>query len=94
MQDSSRTNDPGWRPTTAGGIETNEVADGYIVYQPATDRVHYLNHTAAILLELCNGRNRVSEMPELIRLAFDLSSPPIEEVHECLDQLSREGLIS
>jgi len=92
--ESSRTNDPAWCPETASGLETSEVADGYIVYQPAADRVHYLNHTAAILLELCNGKNRVADMPELMRLAFDLSSPPIEEVRECLDQLIREGLIS
>jgi len=94
MQDSSRTDDPAWCPKAASGVETNEVADGYIVYQPEIDRVHYLNHTAAILLELCNGKNQVCDMPELLRLAFDLSSPPVEEVRECLDQLIREGLIS
>jgi hypothetical protein len=94
MQDGSRKNDPTWCPTTAQGLETNEVADGYIVYQPAADRVHYLNHTAAILLELCNGKNKVADMPELIRLAFDLSAPPIDEVHECLDRLIKEGLVS
>jgi hypothetical protein len=94
MQESSRMNDPSWCPITGSGIETNEVADGYIVYQPTADRVHYLNHTAAILLELCNGKNQVADMPELLRLAFDLSSPPVEEVRDCLDQLIKEGLIS
>jgi hypothetical protein len=94
MENNSQKGDPEWCPKQASGIETNEVADGYIVYQPAADRVRYLNHTAAILLELCNGRNRVRDMPELIRLAFDLSSPPVEEVRECIEQLVREGLIT
>jgi hypothetical protein len=94
MQDRSRADDPTWRPTTAANIETNEVPDGYVVYQPAVDRVHYLNHTAAILLELCNGKNQVGEMPELLRLAFGLSAPPVEEVRDCLDQLIREGLVT
>ena len=94
MADIPGIDDPTWRPLAVGGIETNEVADGYIIHQPAADRVHYLNHTAAILLELCNGKNQISEMPELLRLAFNLSSPPVDEVRECLGQLIREGLIN
>jgi hypothetical protein len=93
MSDTSQIENPTWRPTRVSDIEINEVADGYIVYQRAADRVHYLNHTAAILLELCNGKSALSELPQLLREAFDLSSPPAAEVRECLDQLLREGLI-
>jgi hypothetical protein len=81
-------------PTRVPGLEINEVADGYIVYQPDRDRVHYLNQTATLLLELCNGRNAESELPELLRLAWDLPAPPVEEVAECLASLRQEGLIN
>jgi hypothetical protein len=93
MSDSSQIEDPNWRPTRVSDIEISEVADGYIVYHRVADRVHYLNHTAAILLELCNGNSSLAELPELLRQAFDLSAPPATEVRDCLDQLIREGLI-
>jgi hypothetical protein len=80
-------------PKMAADLEINEVADGYIVYQPDRDRVHYLNQTAALVLELCNGRNAEADLPELLRMAWDLSAPPIEEVAECLETLRKEGLI-
>jgi hypothetical protein len=88
MTDNARCN-----PVTAPDLEINAVADGYIVYQPDRDRVHYLNQTAALLLELCNGRNAEAELPELVRLAYELSAPPIEEVVGCLETLRKEGLI-
>ena len=80
-------------PKMAADLEINEVADGYIVYQPDRDRVHYLNQTAALVLELCNGRNAEADLPELLRTAWDLAAPPIEEVAECLETLRKEGLI-
>jgi hypothetical protein len=49
----------------APDLEINGAADGYIVYQPDRDRVHYLNQT---VLELCNGRNAEADLPELLRL--------------------------
>ena len=81
-------------PEKATGLEINEVADGYIVYQPDRDRVHYLNQTAAVVLELCNGRNAEADLAELLRLAWDLPAPPVEDVAECLALLRKEGLIS
>jgi hypothetical protein len=82
------------RPVKAPDLEINEVADGYIVYQPDRDRVHYLNQTAALVLELCNGRNAEADLSELLQLAWDLSAPPVEEVAECLEVLRKEGLIT
>lgn len=80
-------------PVKAPDLKINEVADGYIVYQPDRDRVHYLNQTAALVLELCNGRNAEADLPDLLQLAWDLPAPPVEEVAECLKLLSIEGLI-
>ena len=80
-------------PQLAPGIEVNEVTDGYIVHQPDRGRVHYLNTTAAIVMELCNGRNAQADLPRLLQLAYGLSVPPAAEVEECLTTLHREGLI-
>jgi len=81
------------RPTSVPGLDINPVADGYIVYQTDRDRIHYLNATAAIVLEMCNGRNAANELPELLRLAFDLAEPPVDAVVTCLETLANEGLI-
>jgi hypothetical protein len=81
-------------PAMAPDLEISTVADGYVVYQPDRDRVHYLNKTASLVFELCNGRNPEAEMPGLVQLAFGLSQPPVDEVAECLEVLRREGLIS
>ena len=81
------------KPTKAPELEVNSVADGYIVYQPDRNRVHYLNQTAALVFELCNGNNTVAEMPKILQSLYDLVASPAEEVAECLASLRNEGLI-
>ena len=80
-------------PQVSEGIEINKVSDGYIVYQPQRDRVHYLNHTAVLLLELCDGKTRAGDLAELLKSAYTLSAPPTNEVSECLAKLFEEGLV-
>jgi hypothetical protein len=81
-------------PKLVSGVEINKVADGYIVYQPSRDRVHYLNHTATIVLELCNGQNSSTEIAGLLQSAYDLPQAPEAEVATCLQQLRSEGLVA
>jgi hypothetical protein len=80
-------------PRVSEGIEINKVADGYIIYHPERDRVHYLNHTAVLLLELCDGRTRAGDLAGLLKAAYDLSAPPTGEVSDCLVKLFEEGLL-
>ncbi len=81
-------------PKHAEGVEINQVADGYVVYHPARDRVHYLNQTATIVLELCNGKNDAAKIANLLQAAYELPELPLEEVTGCLGQLRAEGLIA
>jgi hypothetical protein len=81
------------RPRRADGLELNDVTDGFLVYQPARDRVHYLNPTAAILLQICDGSLRAAELPPFLATAFDLAAPPQAEVAACLIKLLAEGLL-
>lgn len=81
------------RPIRAADLEINPVNDGYVVYQPTHDRVHHLNQTAALVLELCNGRHAPDEMARLLQLAWQLPATPAEEVAACLAVLREEGLI-
>lgn len=80
-------------PVAASNIEINEVADGYVVHQAERGRVHYLNNTAAVILELCNGKNAEAQMPGLLQTAFQLDRMPDADVRECLAMLRAEGLV-
>ena len=85
--------DPNACPKAAEGIEISEVADGYVIYDPKRDRVHYLNQTAVLILELCNGQVAAGDLPSLIQSAYELPEPPTEEVANCLRTLLDEGLV-
>ena len=79
--------------TQVDGLEINQVEDGFIIYHAVRDRVHFLNHTAVFVLELCNGRHEPKEIIEIVRASYSLTEPPEEEVWEVLEKLAGEGLI-
>jgi hypothetical protein len=80
------------RPCKSDGLETDEVEDGYVVYQADRARVHYLNPTANLILELCDGELTASQIADLIGQAYELPEPPVQEVEEALATLAAEGL--
>ena len=82
------------RPKRAEAVEVNLVADGYVVYDAARDKVHYLNHTAALVLEFCDGENTIADVAGLLQATFELDDPPDQEVRDCLARLREEGLLA
>jgi len=80
-------------PTRIDGLDMDETEDGYIIYEPEKDRVHYLNASAAAILELCNGANSSSAIAELLQQAYQLPEPPLEMVEGVLTQMKDEGLL-
>jgi hypothetical protein len=80
------------RPKKSDGLEVDEVEDGFVIYQPERDRVHYLNPTATLILELCDGTLTAAQIADLVAETFDLAAPPAEEVNEALATLEAEGL--
>ena len=79
-------------PKRVEEFELNQVEDGFVVYQAERDRVHYLNHTAALVLELCNGRLTAEQIAKTVQKAFGLAEPPFQEVEAALTQLRAESL--
>jgi hypothetical protein len=78
----------------AAGLDVNEVPDGYVVYQTEKDRVHYLNATAAIIFDFCDGEQPAEEIIRSVGEAFGLAEARYGEVRACLDNLVREGLVT
>ena len=80
-------------PKRIEGLDIDEADEGYIIYEPDKDRVHYLNPTAAAILELCNGTNSSAVIAELLQQAYHLAEPPTESVQQLLTQMKDEGLL-
>jgi Coenzyme PQQ synthesis protein D (PqqD) len=77
----------------ASDLDVHEVPDGYIVYQTGRDNVCYLNKTAAIVFEFCDGRLNCDEIIARVAKVFDLNSSSHAEISDCLNSLVNEGLI-
>jgi hypothetical protein len=81
-------------PVMAEGLEVNESEDGVVIFDASTDRVHHLNNTAALVLELCDGKRGIEQIAELLGDAFGLDEPPVTESRQCLARLQAQGLVS
>ena len=81
-------------PKLAGDIEINQVEDGYVIYQQEKDRVHYLNHTAVLVLESCTGKNTVDDIVKIVQDVFEHPESPGKDVHECLESMLKEGIVT
>jgi hypothetical protein len=82
------------RPSRIEEIDVVEVVDGFVIYHPARDRVHFVNHTAAVILELCDGAKTEAEIAALLQRLYELPEAPEAEVAECLVHFRHEGLVS
>ena len=84
----------GDHPRKTEGLEMHTVADQIVVYGAGTNRIHYMNPTAALVLELCDGSHSAAEIAALVREAYGLASVPLSEVTGCLDTPREAGIVS
>ena len=75
------------------GLDVNEVPDGYVIYQMSRDQVHYLNKTAALVFEFCDGKRDAEDIVLRVRQLYGLDASSDEEVRSCIDSLLKGGLI-
>ncbi len=82
------------RPRRAAGIDIAELGAGLIVRQAEPPRVHQLNNTASMVLELCDGRHTVAEIAAALAEAFTLDAPPLAEATACVAELRQAGVLA
>jgi hypothetical protein len=82
------------RPVRSDTIEIHPVDDGYVVYDPGHDRVHYLNHSAAVVLELCDGERSAADIAAAIRDVYGPADSLAEQVSECIGKLRAERVLA
>jgi hypothetical protein len=81
------------KPRRVDGLEVHESRDGLVIYVVEADEVHYLNPPAALIYELCDGTNTLPQMAELVRSAFNLPAPPLDDVRRTVSEFLEKGLL-
>ena len=80
-------------PIRAKGLDINVMHDGVVIYQRDRKKIHYLNHTAGLVLELCDGQHRPAELARIVAEAYGIAEPPHEDVLTCLQDLMTKELV-
>ena len=81
------------QPRRAAGIEIAELPEGFIVRQSQPLRVHQLNNTASVILDLCDGKRTADEIAGVLAEVFGLAAPPVAEVAACVAELRQTGVL-
>ena len=80
-------------PVRGEQLEVTESDDGLVVFDPATEFVHHLNPTAAVIFDLCDGSRDVEAIASILAAAFDLDQLPTQDTLAGLTDLAERKLI-
>ena len=83
----------GDRLTLAPGIDSLEHEQGLTIRRGSSPRVYDLNHTASIVLRLCDGTRTVGEAAIELASILGLAAVPFAEVSACVQQLRAAGVL-
>jgi len=75
-------------------LEVNEAEDGLVIYDPASDMVHHLNPSAALIFDLCDGSRDPESIAAVVGEVFDFHQPPLQETLAGLRELAGQRLIT
>jgi hypothetical protein len=77
----------------AADLEVHETEDGLVVFDPRTDQVHHLNHSAGVIFELCREQRNAERLVSLVSELYTLNEPPAEAVVDGLRKLVAQGIL-
>ncbi len=80
-------------PIRTDPLEINEADDGLVVFDPASETVHHLNPSAALIFDLCDGTRDLPAITSILAEAFGLDSPPADAAEHGLAELAERKLI-
>jgi PqqD family protein of HPr-rel-A system len=82
-------------PRARADLDLVEIDDEKVVYDPRTGEVHYLNATAALVFELCDGSGSVREIAGDLAEAFGLPEDEVvDQVEGLVASLREAGLLA
>ena len=81
-------------PRASEDLVLSSDKEGFMIRRRGTDGAGYLiNHSAALLLELANGRHSAGEIAETVRDLYGLEHSPKQDILAFFDSAQRMGLI-
>jgi hypothetical protein len=76
-----------------GGVEVNPVPDGFVLYEPSGNMVHFLNPSAMMVWELCTGARKAKDIAAIVRELYGLDQIPGDMVRQTLADMASKGLV-
>lgn len=58
-----------------------------VVYEPTEAKLHYLNHSASLVTDLCDGNTTIRQMAEAIADVYEM---PLSEVRSQVNSVVRD----
>lgn len=92
MSPSHRPFPPGWRPKARDDVVFRRVGEDWVLFDPAAQRIHVLNLTAALLWSFCTGESDVPALDREVRRAFGAAVDD-PQVSQALQGFLDEGLL-
>jgi hypothetical protein len=82
----------GWRPKARDDVAFRHVGEGWVLFDPVSQRIHVLDVVDALLWSFCTGESDVPALEEEVRQAF---GPAIDDprVPQALQSFLDEGLL-
>jgi hypothetical protein len=82
------------KPKRQTDLQQKKVADDEIVFDPVTQKFHFLNETAAFVLNACNGEKTCEQIAAILTERYRVDGEHArEDVTAALNLFAREGLI-
>lgn len=81
-------------PRRVEGYAIEQLDSEVLLYDPRRTAVIYLNWTALLVWQLCDGRRSSADIVDLLARAFHDSSRVAEDVAAALELLSGQGVVT
>ncbi len=83
------------RPLARDDLLTREVDGEFFLYDPVTDRVLLINHSAAVVFDLCDGTRTEDEISAEVQRLYESQAEQLaNEVRATLAEFRTHGFIA
>jgi hypothetical protein len=82
------------KPRIRPDISVADIDGEAVVYDPNGEHLHYLNHSAALVLDLCDGTATMKQMAQAIADVYEMPPDDVEkQVRTTVRELRRRVLL-
>ena len=81
-------------PGARAELVVAEIDGEAVAWDPVAEHLHFLNHSAALVLGLCDGETNVGDMASAIAEAYEMDSYELEgQIQTIVDELGDAGML-